>query len=196
MKKKVLEKNSNSFKQMTFDSPTRFSEKKSFDIKLQINKRQIILNEIDTILRDDELIVKIGFSLSPSKASFSRIKCDLFFNSQPLKRNLVAIPQSQILTNDFELTPIILDMKGLDAGIYTIRVDLCELLPLVNGTCSSREITVRYFPSKKEVRYIKIPIVKRFEGEALEVMSEFDKNIYRDINQTIKKELASKQDEW
>ena len=196
MKKKASEKNSNSFKQMTLDSLPSFTEKKSAETKLQNNKRQIILNEIETILRDNELVINIGFSLSPSKSSFSRIECDLFFNGQPLKQNLITIPQSPILTNDFELTPIVLDMKGLDIGFYTIKVDLCELLPFGMGTCSSREIAVRYLPSKKEERYIKIPIVKRFEGQALEVMSESDKNIYRDIEQTIKKELASHQDEW
>jgi hypothetical protein len=196
MKKKVLEKNANSFKQVTLDSLLRCADKKAEETKLDTDKRQIILKEIDTILADEKLIIKIGFSLSPSKTSFSRIKLGLSFNAKQLKNNLITIPQSPILTNDFELPPIILHMKGLDSGIYTIKVVLCELLPFGEGTCSSREIAVSYSSLKKEDRYIKIPIVKRFEGEALEVISESDKNIYRDIEQTIKKELASNQDEW
>jgi hypothetical protein len=46
-----------------------------------------------------------------------------------------------------------------------------------------------------ESRLIKVPIAKRFEGVDLAVVSESDKNIYREIEETIKKESASKRDE-
>jgi hypothetical protein len=50
-------------------------------------------------------------------------------------------------------------------------------------------------PQTRESRLIKVPIVKRFEGVDLAVVSESDKNIYREIDETMKKESASKRDE-
>jgi hypothetical protein len=40
-----------------------------------------------------------------------------------------------------------------------------------------------------------IPIVKRFEGVDLAVVSGSDKNIYREIDEAMKKESASRRDE-
>jgi hypothetical protein len=61
----------------------------------------------------------------------------------------------------------------------------------------------RYFPSLKslsqatrESRLIKIPFVKRFGGEDLAVVSVADKSLYREIEETMKKESALEPIQW
>jgi hypothetical protein len=55
---------------------------------------------------------------------------------------------------------------------------------------------VEYVPKTRESRLIEIPIVKSFGGGDLVVVSESDKNIYREIEETMKKESVTKRDEW
>jgi hypothetical protein len=55
---------------------------------------------------------------------------------------------------------------------------------------------VQYVPKTRESRLIKIPIVKSFGGADLAVVSESDKNIYREIEETMKKESATQRDDW
>jgi hypothetical protein len=43
---------------------------------------------------------------------------------------------------------------------------------------------------------VKIPSVKSFVGANLTVVSESDRDLYRDIEKTTKKEQLSKQDDW
>ena len=159
-------------------------------------KKQIIITEIDTVTKEDELALKVGFKLVPSKTSFSKIRSDLFFNEQKLNSVLITIPQGPLAKDDFELTPV-LDMKGINAGSHTIKVEMYE--PWSNGeelSFTSKEITMEYVPKTRESRLIRIPIVKSFGGLDLAVVSEFEKNIYREIEETMKKESVSKRDEW
>ena len=159
-------------------------------------KKQIIITEIDTVTKEDELALKVGFKLVPSKTAFSKIRSDLFFNEQKLNSVLITIPQGPLTKDAFELTPV-LDMKGITAGSHTIKVEMYE--PWSNGeklSFTSKEITVEYVPKTRESRLIRIPIVKSFGGLDLAVVSEFEKNIYREIEETMKKESISKRDEW
>ena len=63
-------------------------------------------------------------------------------------------------------------------------------------TCTTKEVTVNYVPINREDRLIKVPIVKSIAGADLMVVLDSDKSIYREIEETMKKELASKRDEW
>jgi len=54
---------------------------------------------------------------------------------------------------------------------------------------------VEYVPQTKESKLIRIPIVKRFEGVDLAVVSLSGKNIYLEIEDSMKKESVSKRDE-
>ena len=159
-------------------------------------KKQIIITDIDTVTKEDELALKVGFKLVPSKTSFSKIKSDLFFNEQKLNPVLITIPQGPLAKDAFELTPV-LDMKGINAGAYTIKVEMYE--PWSNEeklSFTSKEVTMEYVPKTRESRLIEIPIVKSFGGMDLAVVSESDKNIYHEIEETMKKESVSKRDEW
>ena len=183
-------------KQTTFDGFPESPRNESPSTLDSKTKKQIIITEIETVTKEDELALKVGFKLVPSKTSFSKIRSDLFFNEQKLNSVLITLPQGQLAKDAFELTPV-LDMKGINAGSYTIKVEMYE--PWSNGeklSFTSKEVTVEYVPKTREFRLIEIPIVKSFGGMDLAVVSESDKNIYREIEETMKKESVSKRDEW
>ena len=109
---------------------------------------------------------------------------------------MIRIIQGHLAGDEFELTPV-LDMKGINAGSHTIKVEMYE--PWSNGeklSFTSKEVTVQYVPQARASRLIKIPIVKSFGGGDLVVVFESDKNIYREIEETMKKESVTKRDEW
>jgi hypothetical protein len=159
--------------------------------------KAIIINDIASKVKDeDELDLKIGFSLVPSKASFSKVNLDLFFGGHLLKSTSLEIPQSSLLNDIFEYPQTII-MKGIGAGEYLFRVEMYELWSSgekLNFT--SREINIQYVPQTRESRLVKIPIVKNDAGDDLMVLSASEKDLYRKIEDDAKKESASKQDEW
>jgi hypothetical protein len=100
------------------------------------------------------------------------------------------------MADDFEITPV-LDMKGITAGSHIIRVEMYELWSSGERLSqAAKEVAVNYVPQTRESRLIKVPIVKSVAGADLAVVSELEKDIYRDISETEKKELMSKRDEW
>ena len=156
----------------------------------------IMINRIAETTKEDELVLNVEFSLLPSKASFSKINLDLYFQEQLLNSKSLIIPQSQLLNDNFEY-PHILDMKGIVVGEYLIRVEMYE--PWASGeklNFTSKEIAVQYEPQARADRLVKIPTVKSVPGTDLTVVSSTAKNIYREIEQDLKKESVSKRDEW
>jgi hypothetical protein len=183
-------------KQMTFDdvpnSPINESDKSNGSIR----EKQIIITEISAITKEDELAFKVDFKLVPSKTAFSKVKSDLWFENHQISSVPIRIPQGPLTKDDFELNPV-LDMKGIAAGSYVVRVEMYELWS--DGeklSFTQKEVTVNYVPKTRASRLIKIPIVKSFGGADLAVVSEADKNIYREIEETNKKESATKRDQW
>jgi hypothetical protein len=98
--------------------------------------------------------------------------------------------------DEFELTPV-LDMKGIAAGSHYIKVEMYELWSEGEKlSFTQKEVTVQYVPQNKESRLIRIPAVKSFGGTDLVVVSESDKNIYREIQEATKRESITKRDQW
>src|ERR1035437_4319777 len=158
--------------------------------------KEIVINKISDITKEDELALKVEFSLLPSKTSFSKINLDLFFQEHLLNSTTISIPQSSLL-NDTSEFPLILDMKGIVAGEYQLRVEMYE--PWSSGeklNFTFKEITVQYVPQTREARYVKIPTVKSVAGSDLTIVSSSTKNIYREIEQDQKIESMSRRDEW
>ena len=195
-KTKKAPKNLKPPKQLTLDSLPNAPIKESNKATKPIQEKQIIITDIGAITREDELALKVGFKLFPSKTAFSKLKSDLWFDNQQISSIIVRIPQGPLAGDDFELTPV-LDMKGIKAGYHSIKVEMYE--PWSNEeklSFTSKEVTVEYVPQTKEYRLIEIPIVKSFGGVDLAVVSESDKSIYREIEETMKKESVTKRDEW
>jgi hypothetical protein len=156
----------------------------------------IVINKISDTTKEDELALKVEFSLLPSKASFSKINLDLFFQEHLLNSRTISIPQSTLL-NDTSEFPLILDMKGIVAGEYLIRVEMYELWSSGEKlNFSFKDIAVQYVPQNREARFVKIPTVKSVAGSDLTVVSSSAKNIYHEIEQDQKQEAISKRDEW
>ena len=158
--------------------------------------KAIVINRIADVTKEDELALKVEFTLLPSKASFSRINLDLHFHEQLLKSTPLDIPQSPLLNDSFEY-PQIIDMTGIAAGSYLFRVEMYELWSSgekLNFT--AKEVVVQYVPQTRESRLVKIPTVKSDVGAGLTVVSSAAKSIYREIEEDLKKESTSKRDEW
>ena len=113
-----------------------------------------------------------------------------------INSTLLSIPQISLLGESLEF-PQFLDMKGIVAGEYLIRVEMYELWDSgekLNFT--AKEIAVQHLPQTREARYVKIPTLKSVAGTDLAVVSCTEKNIYREIEQDQKQEAISKRDEW
>ena len=152
----------------------------------------IVINRIVDVTKEDELELKVEFTLLPSKASFSKINLDLYFHEQLLNSTPLNIPQSSLLNESFEYS-LILDMKGIAEGSYLFRVEMYELWSSgekLNFT--SKEVGVQYVPQTRELRLVKIPTVKSDAGVGLTVVSSAAKIIYREIEEDLKKEATSK----
>ena len=156
----------------------------------------IVINKISDTTKEDELALKVEFRLFPSKASFSKVNLDLFFQEHLLNSTTIGIPQSTLLNDTLEF-PLILDMKGIVAGEYLIRAEMYEMWSSGEKlNFSFKEIAVQYVPQNREARYVKIPSVKSVAGTDLTVVSSSAKNIYREIEKDQKQEEISKRDEW
>ena len=158
--------------------------------------KAIVINRIVDETREDELTLKIEFTLLPSKASFSKINIDLYFHEQLLNSTPMCIPQSSLLNDSFEYS-LILDMKGIAAGSYLFEVEMYELWSSgekLNFT--AKEVVVQYVPQTRESRLVKIPTVKSDASAGLTVVSSAAKTIYHEIEKDLKKESMTKRDEW
>jgi len=183
-------------KQLTLDNIPKASRKEVDKAARCRQEKQILINKIDATRMEDELALKVGFKLLPSKTSFSKVKSDLWFDNNKISSLSIKIPQGPLAANDFELTPV-LDMKGITAGSHIIKIEMYELWSSGEKLSqASKEATVDYVPQTKEYRLVKIPIVKRLTGADLAVISDSEKGIYRDIEKTRKKELTAKRDGW
>ena len=183
-------------KQTTLDSLPKVPKKEYAKTAEPRREKQIIITEIDTVTKEDELALKVGFRLLPSKTVFSKINADLYFDGQKLNSMRVSVLQGPLATNDFELTPV-LDMKGISGGSHIIKIEMYALRSSGEKlTYASKEAVVQYVPLRREDRLIKIPIVKSIAGTNLAIASDSEKNIYREIEESIKKELISKRDAW
>ncbi len=192
-KTKVSLKNFKAYKQLTLDNLPIIIPKEP---SKPIQQKQITIIEIRAVIREDELALGIGFKLYPSKTAFSKVKLDLWFDNQEIISRLIGIPQGPLSADELEL-PFVLDMKGIVAGAYLIRVEMYELWS--DGeklSFTQKEVVVHYVSQTRDYRVIKIPILKSIGEPSLAVVSESDKNIYREIEETSKKESDSKRDEW
>jgi hypothetical protein len=183
-------------KQTTLDNLPEAAKKEIIETVVDKPKKLIVITEIGFVTKEDELALRIEFGLFPSKKLFSKMRADLFFDGQKLRSVSIMIPQSPLARDDFELTSVF-DMKGITAGSHIIGVEMFELWDSGEKfTCASKEVWIDYIPLRREDRLIKVPTVKSVAGKDLVVVSESEKNIYREIDENIRKEAVSKRGHW
>jgi hypothetical protein len=159
-------------------------------------RKSLEITEIGSSTREDELVLKVAFKLHPSKASFSKLTSDLCFDNEKIDSLRLQIPLGPLASDDSEFSSV-LDMTGIGKGKHTVKVDLYELWSSGEKlTLASKEATIDYVPVKREDRLVRVPIVKRVAGADLAIVSDAEKNIYRQIGKTMKKEQRSKRDPW
>ena len=191
-----MPKNLKSSKQLTLDNLPNVPKKEPAKTTPPNQEKRIVITEIGTLTKEDELALKVSFKLVPSKTAFSKVQSDLWFDNQQISSISIRIPQGPLAGDDFELTPV-LDMKGIPAGSHTIKVEMYELWSSGERFSQAvKEVTVDYVPQTRESRFVKVPSVKSVVGKDLMVVSESEKDIYREIEKTMKKEQLSKRDDW
>ena len=180
--------------QSTLDNLSfQFNIQKPSSIKTE---KAIMINRLADTFRENDLELKIEFSLLPSKAFFSKINIDVYFENQLLNSTTLGLPQSPLLNDNFDF-PLLLDMRGLSAGTYLIRVEMYEPWSSdekLNFTL--KEIVVDYIPQTKESRLVKIPTIKSVAGSDLLVISSTAKDIDDEIDESQRKESINKRDQW
>jgi hypothetical protein len=159
-------------------------------------KRQIEIFEITTSTREEELALKVGFRLRPSRNVFSRVTSDLFFDEQKIESLHLRILQGPLATDDSEFS-FVLDMTGIPEGKHTLRVEMYELWDSDEKlTAISKQISIDYAPLKREDRLIRVPIIKSTAGANLDIISDTQKNIYHKIDEEMKRESVGRRDYW
>jgi len=160
---------------------------------LPFRSKQIKITQLVPTTRNyDELNVDADFRLAPSKKDFSKIRYTIWFDGQKAYSDLIEIPQSLIASDEFQMKRI-LDLRGMPPGIHTVKIELCDLF---SPSCASEETTIEYKPLTKEERFRIIPIVKKTEGVDISIVSNDEKEVFREIKDTLRKEQISKRDKW
>jgi len=158
--------------------------------------KRILITEVCSETKEDELELKVGFRLIPTKSSFSKVVEELFFDGLKLHACVVRIPQGPLSADDLELPVSSLDMKGIIAGSHVVRIEMYELWNSKEKlSCTSKEVTVNYVPVRRQDRYIKIPLVKNLSTE-IDVILGSEKKLYGEIGKDLEKEYVGKRDNW
>lgn len=158
--------------------------------------KRIEVTDVNTSTREDELVLKVAFRLLPSRNAFSKLTADLYFDDQKIESLRLRVLQGPLATDDSEFSSM-LDMTGIAQGQHTLRVEMYELWSSGERLTSvSKEVSIDYTPLKREDRLIPIPIVKSVAGADLAIVTDSEKNIYREIEKDMKEESESRRDHW
>jgi hypothetical protein len=183
-------------KQTTLDTQPEPHKTEPAKAVVPEQKKQIEITEISTTTREDELVLKVGFRLLPSRTAFSRVTSDLYFDDEKIDSLRLRVLQGPLATDASEFSSV-LDMTGIGKGQHTIRVEMTELwLSEEKLANTSKEVNIDYVPLRKEDRLVRVPIVKSTAGADLAIISDSEKNIYREIEKEMKRESDSQRDYW
>jgi hypothetical protein len=183
-------------KQATLGNPPEPPKAKHAQAAVPKQKKQIEITEISTAVREDELVLKVGFRLLPSRTAFSRVTSDLYFNEEKLDSLRLRVLQGPLATDASEFSSV-LDMTGIGKGRHILRVEMYELWSSEEKlTSTSKEVTIEYVPLRREDRLVRVPIIKSSAGADLVIISDTEKNIYREIEKEMKRESDSRRDYW
>jgi hypothetical protein len=182
-------------KQFTLDKLPDKTPKDAMDIIKQPKEEPIAITQIEHSTKEDELALKIAFKLPPQK-SFSRVQCNLFFDNEPVNSLRVRMLSGPLATAESEFSAV-LDMRGIAPGAHIIGVEMYGLWDedeRLSRTYS--EQTISYVPWTRQLRLVKIPSVHSIAGADLAVVSNKEREIYSDIEKTVKKEQNSSRDDY
>lgn len=178
-------------KQVTFD---KLPEPKAAQPKPSVEK-SIEIAQLEYSAKEDELEFTVAFRLLPSKNAFSSLTLELHFDENKLNTDVISIPPSKLLNDEFEF-PIALDMKGICPGPHTVKVEIYERWDTGEKlTSASKYVIVEHSPTRKQDRYIKVPIVKRIDGAFKIIMPE-EQEFYEQLEKKRREEQSSMGEHW
>ncbi|XHH08420.1 MAG: hypothetical protein ACFCUE_12740 [Candidatus Bathyarchaeia archaeon] len=182
-------------KQLTLDSLNAASTKQDTNPKPAI-KKQIQIIQMETAIGIDELNLKIGFKLEPSRLAFSKVGADLFFEDTHVSSVLIRVLQGPLATDESEYAWL-LDTKGIPAGIYRLKVEMYEAW--ISGEKlhqTSCDVKVDYVPQTRQSRLVRIPMVKSVAGADVSIVSGEEKGMFAEMKENMEKERLSRQDKY
>jgi len=189
-----MSKTTKSIKQLTFDSLFTTATNQDTETKLA-RLKQICIIKTESTTDIDELTLKSSFKLEPSHRAFSKIIADLFFEDTHINTVTLQVPQGSLGTNEFEYSWV-MDTTGVTGGTYRLRVEMYEFWSSGEKLFqTAHEISINYVPQTRQARLIKIPFVKSVTGADIVVVSNQEKQLYLDIEKTVKKEQLSRRNE-
>ncbi len=185
------------------DSPRKTAKQSTLDnLPKAQNKqatktsKQITITQVKATTKEDELALQIGFKLQPSRTMFSKVRADLWFDNFQISSVLIRVLQGPLATDELEFSPI-LDMRGIAAGAHIVKVEMYEKWDSGERLWqTSNELMIDYMPLTRDSRLIKVPSVKSVAGADLAVVSDSERNIYKEIEKTVKTEQFSKRDDY
>jgi len=187
-------------KQLTLDSPlpTATPTTRQEDTKIETKpaiQKQIHITKMETTTDIDELTLKINFKLEPSHRVFSKIKADLYFENTHINTVTIKVLQGLLGTNELEYSWV-MDTTGITEGTYKLKVEMYEHWHLDEKVYqTSQETAVNYKPQTRQERLIKIPFIKKVTGTGIAVITNQEKQIYKDLEKTAKKEQQNRRNE-
>ncbi len=178
-------------KQSTFD---KLPQPKAKQPAVHIEK-SIEIAQLEYIIKENELSLSVAFRLLPSKNAFSNLILELHFDDHSLQTYSISVPPSQLLSDELEF-PIEMDMAGISPGAHTVKVEIWERWGTGEKlTSASKYVIVHYLPTRKEDRYVEVPIVRRIDG-AFRIILPGEKDYYEQLEKSRHQELNSKRDPW
>ncbi len=180
-------------KQTTLDNLPNAPVKDAIEI-IKSTQEEITITQMSTSIEEEEMTLKVTFKL-PSKTVFSKVKANLCFDREQINSIIIKVLQGPLATEESEFTTI-LDMKGIAAGTHTITTELYGLWTEDEKLCRTiKQLDFKYVPQRRQDRLVRIPSIKSVAGTDVAVVSHSEKELYREIEKTIKKEQTSKRDE-
>jgi hypothetical protein len=159
-------------------------------------QKSVEITEIAVSTTENELSLKVAFKLYPSRTAFSTVNSHLFFNDQKIDSLRLRILQGPLAADESEFSSK-LDMTGIAAGRYAIRVEMFEFLASNEKVLfTSKQAEIDYVPIRREDRLVRIPTVKSVAGADLAIATEGQRDFYREMDEAMKKERASERDYW
>ncbi len=175
--------------------PEKPNAQASRPIMKKLEKR-IEIGEIATSAREDELALNISFRMIPNRTFFSRLTSDLYFDEEKIETLRLRVLQGPLATDESEFSAVLV-MTGIAEGKHVLRVEMYELWESgekLNWT--SKEAAIDYVPVKREDRLIRVPIIKGTAGSGLDIVTDTEKRILREIDAQMKEEAFGKSDHW
>ncbi len=131
--------------------------------------KSIIISELTSVVREDELRINVCFGLLPSRVHFSKVHFKLYFENQLLTSAVISVPQGSLVTDSFEFQVFWICM-GVVEGQYLVRVEMFESWQNEKLKFVSKESLVLYVPCDSASRLVRIQPFKSVAGNGLSVV--------------------------